>query len=163
MKRSFPIAFAGLLLLCGCVSDFDVSMRERPSYREFVGKTYVLKEDLYLTSSPYSKALDLARYYPDDGFVDRTLPRTVDRQNIGQRLLNGRIEDVIPAGSKIRVGDVIRTRVEFSHWTWLVCEIEVDGATKWKNVSTIFIQSAHDGDDGKMPALRQEAVKAPNQ
>jgi len=62
-------------------------MRERPGYRNFVGKSYVLKEDLYLTSSRYSKELSLARYYPDDGFVNRILPKIVDRQNIGKTYL----------------------------------------------------------------------------
>jgi len=151
-------SFAGILLLSGCF-DFDVSMRTHSGFREFVGKTYVLKEDLYITSSDYGKGYELKRYYPDSGFGDQTLPKTVDSKNIGSRTLNNRIEDVIPAGSRIRVVDVIRTRVEFSHWTWLVCDVEVAGIVKWRNVSTIFIQSSIDGDGGRVPVLRTEAVE----
>ena len=159
MRRVKLGAIAALLALCGCVNVSPISMKASPGYRELVGKSYVLRQDLYLTSSAQSKEFDLGRFYPDKRFVDRTLPNTVDRRFIGTDLLGRRIEDIIPTGSKINVVDVIRTLVGHGYHTWLICEVEIDGAVKWRNVSTFFIQSEIDGNDGKLPALRSEAVK----
>lgn len=156
MLRSV-LVFLGILMTgCG-FGEWTVS--NKPGYTHLIGKRYILKEDLYLQSSIYQKTLSLGRYYPDDGIVNRNLPRVVDRKYIGSKTANGRIEDILSKGSIIEVVDVFHSVSPAGDRIYFICAFEKDGVRSSQLLDTFFIQSSIDGSNGKLPELRKETVE----
>ena len=89
-----------------------------------------------------------------DGFRDLTLPRVVEGKEIGRKLPNGVILDVVPSGAQLIVLAVIFDSSPNGVNVWLECELFYANK-RLPRVSTLFIQASVDGRRGRLPEIDQ--------
>lgn len=142
---------SGLFLLVGCVSERR-NVSHEAGYQQLVSGSYQTRVDLYLVMAKHADCPELAINDGRDGFRDMTLPRTVDRQEIGRKLPNGVILDIVPPGARFTVRSVMHDSSPEGVRVWFEGELSYPGK-HLPRVSSLFIQSSADGRDGRRPTI----------
>jgi hypothetical protein len=117
-----------------------------------VGQRYRTKVTAYLFTLSYGKTIYIGINDPQARFGAKTLPRTVAENQIGRTVRGATIIDVVPVGAVLQTKSVIRDVSGQGDVVYHLCRLEY-GNKVVEIVSTYFIQSDINGEDGRMPVI----------